>query len=281
MYKLWAGLFLSLCLNAQMVDGVSVVVGNKAITLLDIKKEMQTLHVDEKKATNILIRQKLEAIEVEKRKIKVTDDEVYKELKQTAKRNGMSVEQFYTAVEETNGLTPTELKQKLKQKLQSQKLYSSISYSVVSQPTDKALQDYYELHKEKFTHPDSFDVTAYSAYDKNLLLKKLQNPMFLSTEISDKEQTLDYNKIPKPLAQLLQKTKDETFTKIIPNSENSFVVFYLKSKNGSTTSPFNDVKQEVESLLMAQKREEVLSDYFQRLQNSDNIKILRTLNAQR
>ena len=273
------GLFLSLCLNAQMVDGIGVIVGDKAITLVEIKNEMNILHVDEKSATKLLIRRALESIEIEKRGIKVTDEEVFEDIKITAKRNNMSVDQFYTAIRESNGLTSSQLKQKIKQKIESQKLYNAISYSLITQPTDGELKEYFELHKDKFIHPSSFDVISYSSYDKNILLKKLQNPMFISPDISVKEQTLVYEKLPRPLATLLEGTQDETFTKIIPAGANSFVMFYLKAKNTTTDVVFEDVKDEIKSLLMAQKREKILSDYFQRLQNNDNIKILRRLDA--
>lgn len=279
MYKLVVGLFLSLCLNAQMVDGVSVVVGDRAVTLVEIENEMNTLHIDEKTATQILIRRELENIEIEKRKISVSDDEVFKELKATAQRNGMTLEQFYEAIRQSNGLTSTQLKKKIKQKLQSQKLYSNISYSLMTQPTDKELQEYYEIHKDEFTHPLSFDVIAYNSYSKNELLKKLQNPMFVSQNVMIKEQTLSYDKLPKPLARLLQNTKDKTFTTIIPSGQSSFVMFYLKSKSGLKTMSFESVKSEILNLLISKKREKILSDYFQRLQNGDNIKILRRLDA--
>ena len=135
MYKIFLTLILVASLNAEIVNGVAIVVKGKAITLYDIKKEMQLSRIDEKEASDVLIRKKLEEVETDERKISVSSSEVYDDIKKTAARNNFSISEFYEAVRNSSGITSTELKVKIKEKLLSQKLYAAIAYTAVAQPT--------------------------------------------------------------------------------------------------------------------------------------------------
>ncbi|HFB54023.1 MAG TPA: peptidyl-prolyl cis-trans isomerase [Sulfurimonas autotrophica] len=275
MYKIILALLLAGALQAKVYDGVAVVVQDKAITLLDIKKEMQTDKVDAKKATDILIRKKLEELEIKKRNISVTSSEVYDDIKKMAARNNMSISDFYDAVREANGLSSTELKAKIKQKLLSQKLYNAIAMSSMSEPGEAEIKDYYELHKNDFKHPASFTVVIYEAKDKNLLQEKADNPMFYSPQIASNEQVLPYGRISPELASLLSRTKVGAFTPVVPNGKGGFMTFYVKSVESAKDAGLEALRPQVINAIMAEKREAVLSDYFARLRDSADINIIR------
>jgi len=268
-------LLLALGLEAKVYDGVAIVVEDKAITLLDIKKEMQTDHIDAKKAADLLIRQKLEAIEEQQRNISVSSSEVYDDIKKMAERNHMTVSELYDAVRETNGLTSEEFKEKIRQKLLSQKLYNAIAMSSMSEPSDAEIQDYFELHKKEFVHPTLFDVVIYEAPSKALLQEKVDNPMFYSPQIASNEQRLPYNRIAPELAQLLAKTPVGSFTPVIPNGKGGFMSFYIKSVEEPKELQLEDVRNEIVNALMREKREAILNDYFARLRDNADIKIIR------
>ncbi|QOP42201.1 peptidylprolyl isomerase [Sulfurimonas marina] len=262
-------------IEAKVYDGVAVVVKNEAITLEDIKKEMKTSHTDVKQATDVLIRQKLEAAEIEERKIVVSSSEVYDDIKQMASRNNMSISDFYNAVREANGLSSTELKEKVKQKLLSQKLYSAIAYASMDEPSDEEINEYYELHKEEFSHPASFTVVIYDAQSKELLQEKVDNPMFYSPEIATNEQVLPYERISPELSSLLSRTPLHTFTPVVPNGKGGFMSFYIKSVESAKTAGIASVKNQIINAIMAGKREVVLNDYFARLRDNADINIIR------
>lgn len=262
-------------IEAKVYDGVAVVVKNEAITLEDIKKEMKTSHTDVKQATDVLIRQKLEAAEIEERKIVVSSSEVYDDIKQMASRNNMSISDFYNAVREANGLSSTELKEKVKQKLLSQKLYSAIAYASMDEPSDEEITEYYELHKEEFSHPASFTVVIYDAQSKELLQEKVDNPMFYSPEIATNEQVLPYERISPELSSLLSRTPLHTFTPVVPNGKGGFMSFYIKSVESAKTAGIANVKNQIINAIMAGKREVVLNDYFARLRDNADINIIR------
>ena len=275
MYKILFFLLVSVLLQAAVYDGVAIVVKNRAITLLDIKNEMKNAHIDAKKAVNILIRQKLEELEIQERKISVSSGEVYDYIKQMASHNHLSISAFYDAVRNSNGLSSMEFKKKIKQKLLSQKLYQAITYSSLSEPSEEEVSEYFDLHKDNFKHPVSFTVMIYATKERNLLQKKVNNPMFYSSKIQTDEQVLPYTKISPELAQLLEKTAVNSFTPIIPNGKGGFMSFYIKEVTLAKNSELESVHTQIVNLIMEGQREEILSDYFAKLKNSADINIIR------
>ena len=275
MNKIVFFLIFAVILQAKIYDGVAVVIKDKIITLYDIKKEMQQDRVDVKKATDLLIRQKLEEIELEEKQIHVSSSEVYDDIKQMAQRNHLSVGEFYDAVREANGLTSSELKEKIKQKLLAQKLYNAIAMRSMSEPTEDEIREYYELNKDKLQHPESFDVIIYDSKDRGRLEQKVKSPMFYAPDIATNEQTLPYNRISPELASLLEKTPPYHFTPIVPNGKGGFMSFYVKSVKKSQDASLESMQNEIINAMMAKKRETLLSDYFARLRDNTEINIIR------
>lgn len=275
MYKIFLSLFFSALLSAELINGVSVVVKGEPITLYDIKEEMRISDVDANIATDILIRKKLEAAEIDERQISVTSAEVYDDIKKIAAANKMSIDEFYEVVRNSNGLNSAEFKEKTKEKILSQKLYSAIAYSSIDIPGDEELKEYFELHKGEFLRPSAFNVSIYSSQNRTALEKKITIPMFHSDEVQIDEQVLEYNKISAQLSRLLENTKINSFTPVVADPNGSFVSFFLKGIEAPSSVNFESVKNEIINLIMTQKREQVLSDYFARLRNSADIKIIR------
>ncbi|MCX6077635.1 MAG: peptidyl-prolyl cis-trans isomerase [Campylobacterales bacterium] len=275
MYKLFLSLLCAASLSAEMVGGVAIVVKGNEITLLDIKKEMMASKVEAKMASDILIRKKLELAETTERNINVSNEEVYEDIKKTASRNNLSISQFYEAVRNSNGLTSEEIKDNVKSKLLSQKLYSAISLAQMAQPSDSEIEEYYKLHKDSFVHPTSFSVVIYESKDKDKLNQKIENPMFNSSDIQSGEQTLPYEGLAPELASLLEKTEENKFTQVISDAKGGYICFYMKKMVYNKESSLDSIKEQIANHLMGQKREQVLSDYFARLRIGADIKILR------
>ena len=277
MYKYLITLVSGAALSANMVAGVAIVVKDEAITLYDIKKEMKVSNVNKEMAINTLVRQKLEESEIKTRKIDVSNTEVYDDIKQTAKRNNMSVSQLYEAALNANGISSNELKIKVKQKLLAQKLYNSIAYSQASRPTENELREYYDLNKESFSHPSSFTTVIYQTTDQPALAKKIENPMFYAPQIQTQEQELQYDRISPELANLLEKTQLNTFTPIVPDGKGGHMSFYVKAVKGVKDLGFDKMRGQIENEILGKKREQVLGDYFARLKENAEINILRNV----
>ena len=268
-------MMLTFTLNAELVNGVALVVKGSVITLYDIKKEMLNTKLSEKQAVDLLIRKKLEELEIKERHINVSNGEVYDEIKKTANRNNMSINDFYEAVRDANGMSSSELKEQIKQKLLSQKLYSAIAYSSISQPDENDIAEYYELHKEDFAHPSAFDVVIYATKLKSRLQEKIDNPMFYSPDIKTNEQHLPYDKISPELAGLLEKTAQNTFTSIVPDGKGGYMSFYIKNVETAKESGIDSVRNQIVNLIMGNKREQVLGEYFTRLKLNAEIQTIR------
>lgn len=275
MYKIALSLLLASFLNAAIYDGVAIVVKDKAITLYEIKAKMQALHTDAKHASDMLIREKLEAIEIDERGIAAQNSEVYDEISKTAARNKLSVSEFYEAVRNTNGLTSTQLKDKIKQRLLTQKLYMAIAYSSVEEPTAEEIKEYYELHKENYKHPSEFNVVVYQSKDKKRLQEKIDNPMFYSPDIQRSEQTFKYAKISPELAQLLEKTELNHFTAALPDGKQQYVSFYIKGVTQAAQSSVQEMHEQIRASMMQEQRESVLGDYFARLRQNVTVDVIR------
>lgn len=275
MYKLLLVLFFSSAVFAELIDGVAVTVKGSPITLYELKEQMRMANISADQAKDLLIRQKLEELEIKERKIEVSSSEVYEDIKQTAARNNMSVSQFYEAVRESNGLTSTQLKNKIKQKLLSQKLYSEIAYSSISKPSESELKDYYELHKEEFSRPSYFDVVVYIAGSAQRLKEKIDNPMFYSPDIETDEQHIEYSKVAPELGTLLAKTPLHTFSQIVPNGQGGYMSFYIKGIGEVKHADFESVKNQIASIIMAKSRESVLGEFFERMKLNADIQTIR------
>ncbi|WP_345980092.1 peptidylprolyl isomerase [Sulfurimonas sp. HSL3-2] len=275
MYKIIFFILLSLTLNAKIVDGVAILVQDEPITTLDIKKMMQESHLDQTKTIDLLIRKKLEEQEIKARKIEVTNDEVIDEIKNMAKQNNMTVNQFYEAVTNSENMTSSEIQQKIKERITNQKLFQAIAFSHMEEPDEQEIKDYYELHKSQFNHAQSFSTVVYESKQKDILQEKVDNPMFYSPEISRHDQVFEYNKIAPQLADLLEKTPLNGFSPIIPNGKNGYVSFYIQSVTKNKDVNLDEMKAQITNMIMADKREQVLKEYFDRARLNANIKTIR------
>ncbi|WP_297482388.1 peptidylprolyl isomerase [Sulfurimonas sp.] len=275
MYKILLLLLMTSLLSAKIYDGVAIVVEDKAITLLDMQKAMTQTHLDAKKVSELLIRKKLEALEIKKRKITVTSDEVYADIKRLAERNHLSVGEFYDAVRNSNGLSSSALQKKIKEKLLHEKLFQAIAMSSLSEPSDDEIAEYFKFHKKELEHPSSFDVTIYTSKSREELETKVHNLMFYSPSVTSHEQVLEYNHISPELASLLSKTKVDTFTPVLPNGQGGFMSFYIKSVKMAKDMDLESIKPQIINAIMSKKREEVLTEYFARLRDNADIRIIR------
>lgn len=275
MYKIFLTLILTTLLGAEMIGGIAIIVKGSVITLGDLEKEMTTSNLSAKGATDVLIRKKLEELEILERKISVTSVEVYDDIKNMAAKNSMSVDEFYEAVRGSNGLNSTEFKEKVKEKLLSQKLYSAIAYTAVPQPSDEEAKEYFTLHKEEFSHSSFFDVIIYNSKDREILEKKMANPMFLSKSLLETKELLDAKKISPELVKFLSKAQVKSYTQIVPDGKDGFMMFFIKEIKTTSEENFENVKNQVINIIMEDKREQVLSDYFARLRGNADIKIIR------
>ena len=262
-------------LQARLIDGIAILVKDDPITLYDISTRMETDHLTLSDAVDVLIREKLEAQEIEKRSLSVSATEVNERIAQLATQNGLSVAQLYDAVWSTQHLTQDAFRKRLEKRLLKQKLYSDIAMANMATPGEGEMREYYRLHPEQFSHSDRFDVTVYQASAKGVLQRKIENPMLQLPGVVVQEATLPYARLEPQLSALLSHTEQGAFTPILPDPKGGYVAFYIRSKSMPVMQPFAQVKMQVQEALMADKREQTLKDYFDRARLNAEIKVIR------
>lgn len=262
-------------LQAEMVDGIAMIVKDEPITLYDIDRKMEEAHLTRKQAVDVLLRETLEAQEIKKRGLKVTPDELNARIEQIAGQNGLTVSQLYDAVWSTQHMTQQAFREKLEKTMLTQKLYSDIAMSAMETPSEEEVREYYRLHPEQFSHSDTFEVTVYQAQAKGELQRKMSNPMLQIPGVTMQNAQLPYARLEPQLAALLSKTKPGEFTPILPDPKGGFVAFYIQNKSLPVMQPFDTVKAQAQEALMADKREQTLKDYFDRARLNADIKTIR------
>lgn len=269
-----SSLLLTFALGAP-IGGVAVLVKNSPITLYEITQEMKQSGTDATKSADTLIRKKLEQLEAQEKKISVSASEIKEEMERMAKQNNLTMEQFLDAMQTARGISQSDLKEKVEESIRGQKLYSSIAFSKMAQPTPAEEAEYYQLHLDEFSHPDSYDVVTYIASSAETLEAKIDDPMRNVPDIMTKDENIPTKNINPQLSQILNKIEVGKFGPILPNGKNGFMSFYMKDKQNLVTENLDTVRPQITNIIMGEKRNQVLNDYFTRLRLSAEIKILR------
>ncbi|WP_295053112.1 peptidylprolyl isomerase [Sulfuricurvum sp.] len=257
------------------IGGVAVLVKNTPITLYEVQQEMKQSGTSANQSADTLIRKKLEQLEATEKKIIVSSAEINEELERMAAQNKLTMEQFLNAMQTVRGLSEKDLKAKVEESIKGQKLYSSIAFSKMGQPTAEEETEYYQLHIDEFSRPESFEVTTYVSPSQEALVAKIADPMRHIESIESKDETIPFGKINPQLAQLLNKTANGSFSPILPNGKNGFMSFYMRDKLNVVTENIDAVRPQIANAIVGEKRNQVLNDYFTRLRLSADIKVLR------
>ncbi len=280
-------LFFLLCLlmlsglQGKMVDGVAILVKEKPITLYDVEQMMDKERLPLAKAVDLLIREKLEAMEIKARNIHVSPSEVQDRIAQMAAQNKLTVSQLYDAIWSTQHLSRDAFKKELEKTMLTQKLYTAIAMSALEEPDEAQMREYYRLHPEKFSHSRQFDVVLYESSDKNALQAKVSNPMLNVPGVRSEATQMEYDSINPRLAVMLDKAKTGSFLPVLPNPSGGFVAIYLKSKSMPTMEPYATVMPRIKEAIMSDEREQTLKDYFDRARMNADIKIIRLPEAKK
>lgn len=275
MRSLTLSTLLAAYLWSAPVGGVAVLVKNTPITLYEIQQEMKQSGTSANQSADTLIRKKLEQLEASEKKITVSSAEVNEELGRMAAQNKLTLEQFLNAMQTVRGLSEKDLKTRVEESIRGQKLYSSIAFSKMAQPTAEEENEYYQLHLDEFSRPESFDVTTYVAPSQDALAAKIADPMRHIESIESRDEVLPFAQINPQLAQLLNKTPNGSFTPLLPNGKNGFMSFYVKEKRNVVTENIESVRPQISNAILNERRNQVLNDYFSRLRLSADIKVLR------
>lgn len=275
MRSLYLSSLLLTTLWSAPIGGVAVMVKNSPITLFEIQQEMAQSHASAQISTDVLIRKKLEQLEASEKKLSVSSAEIKEEMARMAAQNNLTMDQFLDAMKNARGLSEDALKKKIEESLLGQKLYNTIAFSKMGQPSTDEEAEYYQLHLDEFSKPDRYEVTLYSAASAEALQAKIEDPMQNIEGINTKEESIASKNLNPQLTQILNKIEVGKFGPILPNGKNGFMSFYMKDKTNLITENLDSVRGQVDNMIMGEKRNQVLNDYFTRLRLSADIKVIR------
>jgi hypothetical protein len=267
MKKIVFTLGLVFLLHAEVVDKIIATVNNIPITSYEVNTLASNLNISKDKALDYLLDQKLIQSEIKKRGIEVDDFEVENAMEKVAKQNGLSLFEFKNILMQKGQYK--QLRERIKNDLLKKKLFDQIVQTKLK-VTPEEIKNYYDNNKEQFKIFKTIQVTKYTANNKQLLNEVKQNPLS-NTNVQMKTEVYDYNELPLGLLFLFKQTKVGDYTPVI-NDGLAYSMYYVARKDGNAYIPFEKVKNAIANKIIAQKREMILKDYFNKLKNRAYIK---------
>jgi parvulin-like peptidyl-prolyl isomerase len=266
-------IFTTSIVFAGLIDGVAVIVNNEPITMIEILKLSKTFNISKKKATELLIDEKLQEAEIKKLGIFVDDFELENELEKFVSKRGLSLNDFKDFLSQ-KGVDWQKYKEQFKKQLLKKKFYKKIASTKLTKPEDDEIYEYYKKNITEFSMPKYVEVVKYISSDKRALQKIITNPMVSIPTVQTGEEKVELSKIGPQLAFLLKDTKEGKFTPILP-FKNQFLTMYVKKKIDIEPLPFEEVKNAVIAKMIEEKKEKAIKNYLAKLKVNAKIKVLR------
>ena len=258
-------------LQAGLINAISVVVNNDIITLVDIDDKIKEKQISKTNAIKVLIDEILYKQALKKENIGVDDFDIDNYIELLAKQNNMKIHEFKNAVIQQESYTS--FRSKIKKQIIHQKLLQSISASNLKKVSDDDMKIYYNNNIEQFIKPLKTDVKVYSSLKKSDLIDVKNNPMSINN-INVEDLTLENTKINAKIKYILAHTKEKSFSTIFKNKK-IYNMFFILKKYDVKTIKFDDVKSKIFQIMMKERENEFLKNYFETLKITADIKVIR------
>ena len=271
---IWIAVLVSF-LSAKMIDAIAVVVNNEPITLYEIEQAKKALGISTQEAVQLLIRKKLELSQIKKLGIEVSDFELEDAIDTYARQKGMDILTLQQLIEQ-RGLSWEQYKKSFKEQLLRKKLYERIAKQA-RHPSDEQLKEYYTTHPKEFMVPKSVVVTKYISPAKEVLEKIRQNPMYKPETpllLQKGEEEIQLNQVNPQFAAMLSSLKEGEFSPILP-LQDRFLLLYVQKKKQLHKIPFEEAKAYILNRLASESSTKSIKEYFDKLQASAKIKVIR------
>lgn len=261
---------------AATLDGVSVVVNNKVITMYEILKLSSEKKISKEDAIDQLVQKRLEEIEMTKQDMKIDDFEIDKQIERIASNNGLTLTQFKDALKQ-RFIDFNEYKKEIKQKMTRDKLYQKIAFQKYVPIDEKDIAAYYEKNKLEFMVPKKIDAVEYSSDSKEAIEALITSPLSSNKKVQKTELKIDTTGMEQGLVYLFKTTKEGQFTPPIAIT-GKYVAYFVKEKLESEQQTLEKSRNEIFEKLASQKEESAIKEYFEKLKASAKIKVIRLPN---
>lgn len=258
--------------NAKYINGISAIIDGEIITDYDIQKLIDALKISPSQALNILIRQKLEDAQIKAMEINPSEIEINAQMSQIGARSGFKDWGEFEKALKNQGVNINDFRAQVKNNIALEKLYSNITNRPNANITQENARRFYQNNKSLFSRFINATITQYSSQNaqdlENLKAKKPNNAL------SAKAQKISATSTDARLVELVANTKIGDFTPIIPQG-GFYVMFKINDKDGIYTPNFEDIEENVAQAMIAQEKEAMIEDYFNKLRVSANIQIIK------
>jgi len=260
---------------AGLLNAIAFTVNGKAVTLYDIDRLAQQQKFSKEQASIELIKELITKESAELHHVVIPKESITQYIKNIMKKNNLDRKTFEQNLN-IEGLTYDEyFNQIYMQKLQHA-LIGTITRDKISTPTKQEKLNFFNQHLNEFSMPESIEVIQYQSANQQSLVNIQRSPMFAPQDVTKETKTIYLDKVNKKLAQLLLSTKERSYTKIIPLTISSMSMFYITKIGSRKTAKFEAVEKQLTQVMMNQKRQTFINNFFQdqmRKANIDYIKI--------
>lgn len=265
-------LFLAVSTNGAYLNGVAATVNNEPITDYDVELVVKRMNIKPNDALNVLIRDKLELAQIKELGLSASESEINEELSQIAKQNGYSDLASYAQVLSHKAGALSELRERAKENLSRQKLYDFI----ISQPNDNITRTnamrFYEQNRGMFTRFSSAKVTRYMAKSGGVLERVKEQG--LASGVTTTAMTIYPGSADNRVLNLVAGANVGDFTPIVRDGD-SYVMYKVNSKENPEVVAFEEVEQNVATMMAEQEKETLIADYFNKLRAKASIEIIK------
>ena len=274
MKKIFLSLALGLAIstNGAYLNGVAATVNNEPITDYDVELVVKRMNITPNEALNVLIRDKLELSQIKELGLGASESEINEELSQIAKQNGYSDLASYAQVLSHKAGALSQLREQAKENLARGKLYDFI----ISQPNDNITRAnamrFYEQNRGMFTRFSSAKVTRYTA-KSGATLERVKTRGLASGVITT-AMSIYPGSADNLVLNLIARANVGDFTPIIREGD-SYVMYKVNSKENPQVVAFEEVEQNVATMMAEQEKEALIADYFNKLRAKANIEIIK------
>ncbi|WP_320035697.1 peptidyl-prolyl cis-trans isomerase [Campylobacterota bacterium DY0563] len=274
MRKIILALFMAATVSfAELINGVALTVNDEPITLYDIEKTKQQYNIPREDAVAQLIDETLFNQLIKEHNITVDLFDVNNYLEKIAASNGMDLYQFKSVIKQKYKDYDAYEKQ-TKNMILRQKLTDKLVRGNIKIATEEDLKIYYENNSNMFTMATNVKAVQYSSTNRQSLESAMRNPMVALPDVNSSPIDLDQRNLNPQLRYMINETNNNQFTPIFTAGD-QYVTLMILQKQNLQTIAFEDVRDRIFNIIMQDREQKYLKDYFEKLKLSADIRIVR------
>lgn len=263
----------SMMVAAELISGLALTVNNAPVTMVEVYEAARYNGVDNKRAVDMLVEQKLLEQEMERLGVVVDDAEVEDEARRIAQQQKVSYFQLKDTIEQRYG-SIDDYFDELRKRLQKEKLLTRLARQNISRIDDAVMQNYYNDHADEFQVAEQIMVEKYFSQDERALDRALSGVDNESPEVQRALETVASRSVNPELARVLNGTAAGSFTPSFP-VQGGWMAFKIIDKREITILPYEQVKNAIFAKLATQERERTVAKRLEALKATAKVTIFR------